>query len=326
MSFEVGQIAGGYEFVSVQENSRIGRGYKVRNVLAERLEVLRVLGKEPQIDREELDRFLREIKVHARLSHPNIVSFYTATEINSELVMTSEFFEGITLEQRLESGPMPLQEAIVCMSQVLSALSYAHELGVIHREVSPANILLGSDGTVKLTGFGLAKSQADPELTQVGTVMGWLEYMSPEQVTGSVKPDARTDIYSAGAVLYEMVAGRVPFVCKNQFDLMMAHVNTRPEPPAGADPNLARIILTALSKNPSERFQSARQFRDALESVSTIPSAAAIEPVSAAVIEPVSAAPSPVDQWAFQKLVLTGFVTFIVVLAIFFTFLKITKL
>ena len=250
MSFEVGQIAGGYEFVSVQENSRIGRGYKVRNVLAERLEVLRVLGKEPQIDREELDRFLREIKVHARLSHPNIVSFYTATEINSELVMTSEFFEGITLEQRLESGPMPLQETIVCMSQVLSALSYAHELGVIHREVSPANILLGSDGTVKLTGFGLAKSQADPELTQVGTVMGWLEYMSPEQVTGSVKPDARTDIYSAGAVLYEMVAGRVPFVCKNQFDLMMAHVNTRPEPPAGADPNLAHIRLTALSKDP----------------------------------------------------------------------------
>src|SRR6476660_3533720 len=284
MSFEVGQIAGGYEFVSVQENSRIGRGYKVRNVLAERLEVLRVLGKEPQIDREELDRFLREIKVHARLSHPNIVSFYTATEINSELVMTSEFFEGITLEQRLESGSMPLQEAIVCMSQFLS------ELGVIHREVSPANILLGSDGTVKLTGFGLAKSQADPELTQVGTVMGWLEYMSPEQVTGAVKPDARTDIYSAGAVLYEMVPGQVPFVCKNQFDLMMAHVNTRPEPPAGADPNLAHIILTALSKNPSERFQSARQFRDALESVSTIPSAAAIEPVSAA--------PPPVDKWA----------------------------
>src|SRR6185503_5018708 len=158
MGFEVGQIAGGYEFVGVQDNTRNGRGFKVRNVLAERLEVLRVLPREPQIGREELDRFLREMKVHARLSHPNIVSFYTATEIDSELVMTSEFFDGITLEQRLAMGSMPLRETIVCMSQVLSALSYAHELGVMHREVSPANILLGSDGTVKLTGFGLAKS------------------------------------------------------------------------------------------------------------------------------------------------------------------------
>src|SRR5262245_42111111 len=182
MSFEVGQIAGGYEFVGVQDNARSGRGYKVRNVLAERLEVLRVLPKEPELGREELDRFLREIKVHARLSHPNIVSFYTATEIDAELVMTSEFFDGITLEQRLATGRMPQQEAIVCMSQVLSALNYAHELGVMHREVSPANILLGSDGTVKLTGFGLAKSSTDPSVTQVGTVMGWLEYMSQEQV------------------------------------------------------------------------------------------------------------------------------------------------
>jgi serine/threonine protein kinase len=318
MSFEVGQIAGGYEFVDVQDSSRIGRGYKVRNVLAERLEVLRVLGKEPQIDREELDRFLREIKVHARLSHPNIVSFYTATEIDSELVMTSEFFEGITLEQRLVMGRMPLQETIVCMSQVLSALSYAHELGVIHREVSPANILLGSDGTVKLTGFGMAKSTADPELTQVGTVMGWLEYMSPEQVTGAVKPDARTDIYSAGAVLYEMVTGQVPFVCKNQFDLMMAHVNMQPEPPIGADPDLSQIILTALAKDPSERFQTARQFRDAIESVQAIPSAAALESASAE--------PAPVSNLGFQKLLLTGVVTFIVMLAVFFAFLKISKL
>src|SRR6266852_1972179 len=287
MSFEIGQIAGGYEFVGVQGNTRIGRGYKVRNVLAERLEVLRVLPNEPNLGREEVDRFLREIKVHARLSHPNIVTFYTATEIDSELVMTSEFFDGITLEQRLTMGRMPLQETIVCMSQVLSALSYAHEVGVVHREVSPANILLGSDGTVKLTGFEMAKSSADPEVTQVGTVMGWLEYMSPEQVTAAVKPDARSDIYSAGAVLYEMVTGQIPFVCGSQFDLMMAHVNSPPELPAGTDVGLAQVILTALAKNPSERFQTARLFRDALESAVAIPSPVALEPVSET--------PAPID-------------------------------
>src|SRR5882672_8990897 len=115
MSFEIGQIAGGYEFVSIQGNTRIGRGYKVRNVLAERLEVLRVVPKDDRLGREEVDRFLREIKVHARLSHPNIVTFYTATEIDSELVMTSEFFDGITLEHRLAMGRMPLRETIVCV-------------------------------------------------------------------------------------------------------------------------------------------------------------------------------------------------------------------
>src|SRR5262245_41704216 len=120
MSFEVGQTAGCYEFIAVLDNSRIGRAYKVRNVLAERIELLRVLPKELQLDREELDRFLREIKVHARLSHPNIVTFYSATEMNGELVVTSEFFESISLEERLQTGAMPLQEAIVCMSQALS--------------------------------------------------------------------------------------------------------------------------------------------------------------------------------------------------------------
>src|SRR5437899_744805 len=156
MSFEIKQLPGGYELVGEVENSsRIGQAYKVRNVVAGRFEVLRVLPQE-STDRDELERFLREIKVHARLSHPNIVSFYTAAEIDGEVVTTSEFFDGITLAKRLEAGPMPARETIVCMSQVLSALNYAHELGVVHREVSPANILIGADGTVKLTGFGLA--------------------------------------------------------------------------------------------------------------------------------------------------------------------------
>src|SRR5260370_41607820 len=134
MSFDVGQTAGGYEFVELQESSRIGRAYKVRNLHADRFEVLRVLPKELQLNREDEERFLREIKVHGRMSHPNIVSFYTATEIDGELVTTSEFYDGSTLQQRLEAGPMPLLETIMCMSQVLSALSDAHELGVVRRD------------------------------------------------------------------------------------------------------------------------------------------------------------------------------------------------
>src|SRR5579859_201989 len=207
MALEVGQKTGVYEIVGIQENSRSGRTYKVRNTIADRFELLRILPRELQENREEVERFLREIKVHARLCHPNVVAFHSATELDNQLVVTSEYFEATSLEKRLEAGPMPIKEAIDCMSQVLAALSYAHENGVMHREISPANILLSDSGAVKLTGFGLAKSATDAQLTRAGTVMGWLEYMSPEQVKGIDSVDARTDIYSSGAVLYEMVTG-----------------------------------------------------------------------------------------------------------------------
>src|SRR5262249_4678638 len=127
------------------------------------------------------------------------------------------------------------------------------------------------------------------------------------------------DIYSAGAVLYEMVTGQIPFVCASQFDLMMAHVNSTPELPTGIDVGLAQVILTALAKNPSERFQTARLFRDALESVASIPSPAAPDPVP----EPAAA---PAVKYGLQKLVLTGLVTFLVMLLIFFVFIKISKM
>src|SRR5439155_5628309 len=130
---------------------------------------LRVLQRAPE-DHEEASRFLREMKVHARLSHPNLVLFYGAAEIDHELVMTSEYFEGASLQRLLSERALPINEAVSWMSQVLAGLNYAHEHAVVHREVSSANILISAEGKVKLTGFGLAKSAVDPELTQAGTV------------------------------------------------------------------------------------------------------------------------------------------------------------
>lgn len=314
MSFEIGQTAGVYQFVGIEDNPRSGRTYKVRNAIASRLELLRILPGELKEDVEEEERFLREIKVHARLSHPNIVAFYTAAELDNRLVMTSEFFESTTLEKRLEAGAMPVTEAVSCMSEVLSALSHAHQHGVIHREISPANILMGTDGTVKLTGFGLAKASTDPQLTQAGMVMGWIEYMAPEQVKGVAALDARTDVYSAGVVLYEMVTGQIPFICKTQFDVMAAHINTPPPPPAGIRPDLPeelnQIILKALAKDPAQRFQSAAEFGQAL----------------AAWAEPEPAPRATATEWGNQRLLLTGVFTFIVVAVVFFALLKITRL
>src|SRR5437660_111666 len=332
MPCEVGQCAGGYEFLTLVDNSRGDAVYKVRNVLADRFELLRIISKESQQSQEDVDRFLREIKVHARLMHPNIITFHNASEIDGQVVMTYEFFDSVTLEKRLEQGRMTGREAAACMSQVLSALACAHDHGVTHREVSAANVLLGPEGKVKLTGFGLAKSASDPQLTQAGTVMGWIEYMAPEQIKGLPTLDRRADIYSAGAVLYEMVTGRVPFTGKSQFDVMMAHVNTPPEPPTSLNsdlsPEMSQVILTALAKEPEQRFQSADQFRQALNGAASAPSAPAPKPVPAPALAPapvVAAAASPAESWGFEKLLLTGVLTFLVVAVAFFAYLKMIR-
>jgi len=268
MSFEPGQRVAHYEILEVLGDSRIGFGYRVRNTLGDRVEHLRVLSK--QEDPESVERFLREIKVHARLTHPHIVTFYNAAEIEGQLVMTTEMVEGETLEQRLERGPVPLADALRWTGQLLSALQFAHEHGVIHREVSPANVLLTNNGTAKLSGFGLAKGVGDPQLTQVGTVMGWIEYMAPEQIQGAPL-DGRTDVYSTGAVLYEMLTGQVPFICESQFELMLAHVQRQPRPPLELNPDvpaeLSSMVLTALEKDPEKRFASALAFQTALENL-----------------------------------------------------------
>ncbi|MGH9658791.1 MAG: serine/threonine protein kinase, partial [Bryobacteraceae bacterium] len=187
-----------------------------------------------------------------------------------QLVTTTEWVDGPRLAKKLEEGPLILFDGIVYLCQALSALGYAHRHGVVHREIATDHMIVTPEGTVKLTGFGLAKSATDPQLTRAGTVMGWLEYMSPEQVKG-MPSDPRSDIYSLGTVLYEVATGTLPFVCQTQFDLMMAHVKTEPKPPvelnAGIPAPLNDIILKAMAKDSALRFQTAEEFHDALESV-----------------------------------------------------------
>jgi len=327
MAFEIGQVAGGYEFVEAIENARGDATFKVRNVLADRFELLRIIPKGAEEGREPVERFLREIKVHARLVHPIIVTFYNALEIDGKLVMTCEFFESVTLEDRLQSGRMLVTEAIGCVSQILAALGYAHDQGVTHREVSPANVLIGPDGAVKLTGFGLAKAASDPQLPRAGMVMGWIDYMAPEQVKGLATMDGRADLYATGVVLYEMMTGSVPFTGKSQFDVMMAHVNAQPEPPillnSDLSPDLNQIILTALAKDPDKRYRTAALFRAALNQASTAPA----RPVEMLPTAPASMPAGVVaeESWGFERLVFTGLLTFVVVAIAFFAYLKMIR-
>lgn len=270
MGFEIGKTVAGYEVVEVLGGSKIGVAYKVRNVFAQRFEVLKILPKGLQDDDEQIARFLREIKVHARLVHPNIVTFYNAREIEGQLVMTTEFVPGITLAERLELGAIPWRDALTYASEGLAALEYAHASGVIHRGLTTSSLVITADGTVRLSGFGLAKVASDPQLTAVGTVIGALRYISPEQVRG-VALDTRCDIYSLGVVLYEMLTGILPFESKGQFEIMLAHVNATPKHPSDVNPQVPRevgdVVLKAMTKEPNQRFQTAQEFRRAIELV-----------------------------------------------------------
>jgi len=271
MGFNVGETVGDYEIVGMLGAGGMGKVYKVRNVISDRVEAIKVLLPDLTSEAELADRFMREIKLLASLNHPNIAGLHTALRLENQLLMVMEFVEGRTLDDRLKDGPVPVREAVGYACQALSALGYAHERGVIHRDIKPANMMVTASGDLKLMDFGIAKAVADRRLTMTGTTLGSIYYMSPEQVKGSTSLDGRSDLYSMGVSLYELVTGTRPFKGESDYSLMVAHLEQQPVPPIQIDPTLPpalnEIILTAIQKDPARRFQAAPAMRVALESV-----------------------------------------------------------
>lgn len=261
--------AGDYQILEVVQRSKREVVYRVRNVVANRMEAMKVLPESLQNDNEALERFFREIKVLSRLIHPNIVAFYHATQLNGSVVMTTELLECQTLAERLQDAQISLRNSVDIVQQVLAALSHAHNHAIVHREVTPDNIYVLPGGSVKLGGFALAKPKGDMNLTKEGVTLGTVAYMSPEQVKGVATIDHRADIYAVGCVLYELLTGKQPFSAKSDFDVMLAHVQRDPVPAMMLNREIPhsvqQVINKAMAKDPAERYSSALSFSSSLE-------------------------------------------------------------
>jgi len=221
-----------------------------------------------------LKRFLQEAQVMARTSHPNLVQVHDV-ELSAEAnYIVLEFVRGKSLRDWLNRGPIPPPQVFAVMHGVLQALDYAHKHAIVHRDMKPENVLLSDDGMVKVADFGIARLTDDTGVggtaTKTGTTVGTPQYMSPEQVASS-KVDGRSDLYSAGIMFYELVAGQPPFTATESdgpFTLMAKHVQAPPKPPSlhrpGLDPGLEEAILKSISKRPEDRFQTGQEFDDVL--------------------------------------------------------------
>ncbi|HUG82094.1 MAG TPA: serine/threonine-protein kinase, partial [Bryobacterales bacterium] len=269
MNYRIGDKVGGYEVTGVLGAGGMGEIYEVRNVISDRAEAMKVLLSDLRAEAELAERFIREIKLQARLRHANIAGLHTAFEADHQLVMIMELVEGQTLSALLARSRLAVSDTVAYMLQALAALEYAHSQGVVHRDIKPSNIMVTPGGAVKLMDFGIAKAMKDKSLTRTGNLIGSLHYMSPEQVRGDAGIDGRTDIYSLGVVVYEMVTGRKPFDGNSEFSIMRAHLEQPPVPPeqidASISPGLSAVILAAMAKDRGERYQTAGEFLDELK-------------------------------------------------------------
>lgn len=280
MAIDVGSRLAHYEVISLLGVGGMGEVYLARDTRLEREVALKLLSEEFIRDEERRHRFEQEARVASALNHPNIITVYEIGQAGEQHFIAIELVKGETLRDRIRQGRLSLLDAIDIAKQTAAALTAAHEAGIIHRDIKPENIMIRPDGLVKVLDFGLAKQsekarRVDPEATtggnlrtDPGTVMGTPHYMSPEQARG-VDVDWRTDIFSLGAVLYEMVTRRTPFQGETATDLMAEILKTDPDPisrySSGAPDSLQQLIKKALAKKREDRFQSARDFQQALK-------------------------------------------------------------
>jgi len=251
--------AGGMADVYLAEDQELGRRIAIK-----------ILNDRHANDDQFIERFRREAKNAAALNHPNIVSIYDRGEAEDTYYIAMEYLDGRTLKELIVGhGPAPVNVAIEYARQVLSALRFAHRHGIVHRDIKPHNVLVDREGRVKVTDFGIARAGAS-QMTEAGSIVGTAQYLSPEQARGG-DVDQRSDLYSLGVVLYELLTGQTPFEGDTPVEIAMKHLSTVPRAPSQLRRDIPRdldmVVMRALAKDPDERYQSADEMEADLERV-----------------------------------------------------------
>ena len=269
-----GQLLNQYKILSPLGAGGMGEVFLAEDTRLHRKVALKLLPAQFANDPDRIRRFEQEAHAVSALNHPNIITLFDLGRAGKDYFLATEFIDGQTLRQRLrDSGRLPVIEAIEITLQICQALAAAHEAGIIHRDIKPENVMIRRDGYVKVLDFGLAKvgehqpvspDTSQSSLTDPGTVMGTASYMSPEQARGQ-RVDARTDIFSLGIVLYEMLAGRTPFEGANMFEVVAAILDREPAPLGEVPEELQLIVSKSLRKDRKERYQTVKEMLSALE-------------------------------------------------------------
>lgn len=280
-----GRILGNrYEIIEKVGNGGMATVYKATDLVLKRYVAVKILRDEFTTDEEFIKRFETEAQSAARLVHPNIVSIFDVGVDNGIYYIVMELIQGKTLKEIIleERGPLPWKWSVNVAIQIASALEMAHKNNIIHRDIKPHNIIITEDGVAKVTDFGIAKAVSNSTITAFGKTIGSVHYFSPEHARGGYT-DAKSDLYSLGVVMYEMVTGKVPFDADTPVSVALKHMQEEPVPPIEENPNLPealnKIILKALKKDPMLRYQTATEILQDLRTALKNPSGDFVEEV-----------------------------------------------
>lgn len=300
-------IAQQYEILQRIGDGGMASVFTARRLADGQIIALKILREQYAADAEFVERFEREARAVSALAHPHMVRLIDSGRDGSVHFIAMEYIPGVNLKQLIRRhGPVPAADAVAIAAQVCEVLEYAHAHGVIHRDIKPQNILLTDDGGVKVTDFGIARATSAATITQTGTVLGSVQYLSPEQASGAEVGTA-ADIYGLGVVLYEMVTGRLPFDGDSAVAIAIKHIHEEPVPPQQLAPSVPDrvngIILRALAKSPQGRYASAEAMREDLTGANDLwrlPAAAQIEDTPATMVLRPAAGAAPAARRAMR--------------------------